>query len=642
MEEENITLEEFSRVVKWFEYSDRMKKVIKQPLIKSLTKEYYFFDSNWIEEFKKAYNYNELKIKFRECKDNIKKNTDNKSIDFTPEQIYFLYKQYCDFRIPKTTKEKLKRIKNDNIIQQKLMLNIKYLNPKKENFTINNYYNNFVLLDQDIFKEFYNVGYYISAQIKFDINIGDGIFIIELQDNCIEVGVFDSVYKFKTIFLFIFSDKEEEKIEIDKIKKNNLIQYLNYYNINTSNLQEIQSQIIRKNEKEIILINLINYNRIKTYQTNKLSSSSEKRRGFTLSDQKCSRMNSIIQILTSIKEIKDYLMSKENIIKEYNHIYILSSTFLKLYNYLYNENIDKEEYKEIEKLKIILNFIDPENDKKSLDQYILFILDILHDELNESEKKKTNQISLLSFDSPFNTENESLNIFSNYYNEYFKSKISELFHFIRKKYIICHQCKESSFYSFQAFPFLIFDLKKVYDFIILQHTEYKQIISAYKNNPDVLNKKIENYLKKKELQPIHISNCFEYYLKSKEFLEYTCKICNANTRYDSNYLIYKSPIYFIIILYREPESTVNLLFDEELNLETYVEKTSNFKKYELIGVLNYFKKNNEDKYYTILRNSESEKKWIKFDDVQMKDVDEKEIFTQTQSTVLLIYKAIQY
>ena len=629
--EENITLDEFKTVIKWFEYSINLKKAIKEPLINSIKKEYFFFNSNWIEAFKKTFRYEELKQQFT-----LYKNKNNINNPLNDNEISILYNKYQAVQISKENKEKIKRINNDLILNPYLRIS--------DNFEIKNYYNNFVLLNPNIYEEL-RKNYYISQSIKRDIILGDGIFIIELPNNCIEIGAFNTIYEYKIILFLIFFDEKEEKEEIEKLKKYKLNGYLKLYDINDTNFSKIESQIIRKkNEKEIILINLMNFNANNNKNNlNKNKSKNDfdisKKRGFINYDKQSSRMNSIFQILTSIKDIKFALENERNLIQEYNHIYILSSILLKLYDHLYG----KEENDEIKKLGIILNFMDPQNANKSLDQYLLFILDTLNDELNKSEKKKTERISLLSYDSPFNTEINSFKIFEEYYRNYYKSAISEMFHLIRKRNIICLQCKLSSLFSFQAFPYLTFDLKIVHEYIITEQTQYRQILNKFKNNEIELNQKKKEYLKAKEFQPIHLINCFEYYLKSKEYLNFECNMCGQITKYSSNNLIFKSPKLLFIILNREPYSNVKLLFDEELNLETYVEMDSKFKKYKLIGVLISLRQdNNDEKYYTILRNSDPMKKWIKFNDEKVEIINDKEVFNQNNIISLLIYEGTKY
>ena len=631
------SLEDFTRVIKWYEFSDKTKKILKENIKNAPKKEYFFISSQWINDFKAIFQYEKLKFEIQSSK--------NKNETLTDKEIENLYQQI----IPQTSisyeqKQKLKIIHNNNILQKNLYVN--------QNCIIKNYYNNFILIDKPMFDEFKKV-YKIDEEIKFDLLLGSGIFIILITDKVIEIGIFsdNSIYQYE-LFLIIFSDEKEQNIETERIKKEGVSNYFRSYDLKR---EEITSKNLRKsNGKEIIIINLknnqnnaknkidFNQNKINIVLNEIKEIDLFKKRGLVNFDKECSRLNSIIQLLTSIKEIKDYLFQNKEEISYLNHIYIVSSTLIKIFEQLYNKEENTEN--NVEKLNYILNFINPIQNKNQtkIDQYLLFILDILHDELNQTNLKEKNQINLTSFESPVNDENESLKVFENYYKEYYKSIIANNFNWIRKKNYMCSSCS-SSLYSFQAFPFIEFDLDKTHEFTIFQHTEFKKIFDDYKGNKNLLIQKQNEYINKKLKVPIHITDCFKYYLNHRESLDINCNSCQQFTQNNCRNFIYKTPNYFCILLNRKEQiDGIKITLCDELKLENFVEKNNEYKRYKLLGLLVYNKLNDSEKHYSaIIRNYDQS--WIKFDnDKKSKVLDEKSIYDSNTNARLLLYKGVKY
>ena len=636
--QEIITLGDFTRVVKWYEYRDNLKKLLKVNIKNSIQKEYFFISSQLINDFKNTFHYEQLKHNIKDFKNNV-----NQLNSTEIENLYLQFKN--KYLISLEQKKKLKMIPNNNILHKELYI--------KDNCIIRNYYDNFTLIDKQTFEEF-KKEYRALDPIKFDILLGSGIFIIEICGNILEVGIFsDDCYSYK-LYFFIYPEANECTVEKEKIIKEGIDNYFIYYNINKD---EIMVKNLRKyNGKEIIVVNLYNY--INYYQANKKVPMEiennimeknvlneldiSKKRGLINIGNKTSRLNSIIQLLTSIKEIRDFLFdenNKQDIVK-YDHIYILSSTLIKIFDQLYT---GKAKDNNVESLNIILNFINPGKSNIHMDQYLLFILDTLHDELNKSQMKKSTQINLISFESPPNTEEQSIQVFQKYYNEYYQSIIADTFNWIRKRNYMCKKCN-SSFYSLQAFPYIEFDLDEIHKYTIQQNTEYKKISNDYNGNKELLEQKRNEYMAKKLKVPIHITDCFKYYLANIETTNMACSTSQQLERYNCRNLIHKTPKYFCMILNRRANTDgINITLSDELNLENYIELNNEYKRYKLFGLLVNTQSNSIEKHYiAIIRNYDQS--WFIFDDEKISKVkDEKMIYNSfTNKTRLVIYKAVKY
>ena len=636
---EIITFGDFTRVIKWYEYRDNLNTILKENIKNQLLKEYYFISSQWINDFRETFHYEQLKHYIT----SFKKNNNNVN-PLTKKHIEILYEQIKDTNfVSLEKKKKLKIIPNNNIIQKELYIN--------DNCIIKNYYNNFILIDKQTLEEF-KKEYKIGDPIKFDILLGSGIFLISISSTILEVGIFsENSYLYK-IFFFKYSDINEYQVEIERITKEGINSYFNYYNIKKDNI--IVENLRKNNGKEIIVINLDNYQinsktpieLKKDIKKNKILNGYDDisiRRGIINLENKTSRLNSIIHILISIKEIRDYLLDKKNRqdIEKYNHIYILSSTLIKIIEQLYSKIEIKENY--VEAFNIILHFLAPGKSNIHMDQYLLFILDTLHDELNKSLFKKTNQINLISFESPLNTEEKSIQVFSVYYNDYYKSIIADNFNWIRKRNYRCQKCS-ISLYSLQALPYIEFDLDEIHKYTFQQHTEYKKIINDYSNNQELLKQRLNEYYNKKLKVPIHITDCFKYYLTKNETTNIVCNTSNQQEKHIFNNCIYKTPKYFCLILNRKPNTDgINIDLSGELQLENYVDDRNEYKKYQLFGILVNTQSNNIEKHYiAIIRNFDNN--WVIFDNDKITKVDnEKKIYNSiSNKTRVLIYKGIKY
>ena len=628
-----ISFEEFTKLLKWYEYTLRIGKAIKAPIEKSIEMEYYLISSTWIENFKNKLNYRSIKEKFIMFKEQ------NKIVDrpLNNNEINYIF-NIIHKNIPlisNSDKEEIKRINNNKNIVQTNLADTKY--------KINYYFNNFVILDRNIFEDIKR-GYFIDECPKKSLYLGDQIFVMKLNYNEIEVGIFQTIYNYKEIILLKYIDEKETNQELEKIKKYGIYDYLSFYKISKEN---IITQIIPNNGKDILLINLKKGMEGKINNPNYIVNQNigldiSYKRGLKNINNNNSRTNSLIQLITSIKEIIDYLQKNKAKFIEFSQIYVLTSTLINVITELYDKTKENQPYN-LSKLKTVINFINPEINStkslKSINEYFLFLMDTLHEELKEKNQDDPIHKGLIKYDKINDTKEKALKNFLNEYNQYYDSIISRNFNWIRQTKIECVECN-NSVYSFQSIPFLEFDLDEIHEYVITHQTEYKQTISKYQNNKKLLVQKISEYRSKKMMQSISLYNCFDFYSKNNYNYKNDkiyCNYCKKETRYIINYFVYNSPNYFFIILTRK--QNINLDYPEEINLETFIEEEKANKKYQLFGTLINSSINNYEKhYYSAIKNVDQT--WKKFDDENVSDIKSKEARNPIYSRVI-VYKSVK-
>ena len=628
-----ISFEEFTKLLKWYEYTLRIYKAIKAPIEKSIEMEYYLISSTWIENFKNKLNYYSIKEKFIMFKEQ------NKIVDrpLNNNEINYIF-NIIHKNIPlisNSDKEEIKRINNNKNIVQTNLADTKY--------KINYYFNNFVILDRNIFEDIKR-GYFIDECPKKSLYLGDQIFLMKLNYNEIEVGTFQTIYNYKEIILLKYIDEKETNQELEKIKKYGIYDYLSFYKISKEN---IITQIIPNNGKDILLINLKKGMEGKINNPNYIVNQNigldiSYKRGLKNINNNNSRTNSLIQLITSIKEIIDYLQKNKEKFLEFSQIYVLTSTLINVITELYDKTKENQPYN-LSKLKAVINFINPEINStkslKSINEYFLFLMDTLHEELKEKNQDDPIHKGLIKYDKINDTKEKALKNFLNEYNQYYDSIISRNFNWIRQTKIECVECN-NSVYSFQSIPFLEFDLDEIHEYVITHQTEYKQTISKYQNNKKLLVQKISEYRSKKMMQSISLYNCFDFYSKNNYNYKNDkiyCNYCKKETRYIINYFVYNSPNYFFIILTRK--QNINLDYPEEINLETFIEEEKANKKYKLFGTLINSSINNYEKhYYSAIKNVDQT--WKKFDDENVSDIKSKEARNPIYSRVI-VYKSVK-
>ena len=567
-----------------------------------ISEEYYLINIKWIKKFKDIFHFstivNNLKKKYKDLNKLQKGHINLKKLP----------------TISKKNREELKIIQNEEILVN-----------DPEDKSISYFYLPFFL----IHPEYYEIileGNIIDERIKCDIYIANKTFAIDLSNNTFEVGVFDSPFSYKVICLLQFAEKVNYKEEKYQIFSLSLFEYLHNNSITEDMLIEypeitrdkfhltrifidekiINKKEIEKNDKKKEVLDISNNLRLNNFESSEST-----------------KLNSIIQMLCSIKEIFNFFMNskKTDEIRKYNHIYILSSFFLEAIKYVNGKSKQDDILK---KMSIIINFFDEDIAKKDITEYLNFILQILHNELLFIPNN-LKQENLISFESALSDRNESLNNFKNYYASIYKSSIiSDLFNWIKEKKVDCYLYNRPLYSSFRTFPLIEFN----FDLLYRNRNQNKDLI-------------------------LDLTNCFIDYQKISIDDNPNIPQCSyCNNIHPLKYIIHNTPPYFIIVLNRKNRDDIRIKYKNILDITSYIDKDSQFKIYQLIGVI----MEEENKYYTIIRDTnkgnilDKIEVWIKFQEnnksiinINESMLDKKsynEVYNPVNSRILL-YKGIK-
>lgn len=336
---------------------------------------------------------------------------------------------------------------------------------------------------------------------------------------------------------------------------------------------------------------------------------SEKRGLCPFEDEQYSRLNSIIQMITSIKEIGETINpgtieeDSVNNIQKFNHIYPFTSFFHKAFLELYEKPKKTGENPSLSQMNIFMKFVNKDISKQRLYNYFLSILGFLHEELVNYPFIIPGKEPLISFNSPFADLDSTKNVFYPYYdNTYQKSIISNLFNWIRREDRYCNKCQITN-YSFQSFPSLLLDLDDIDKFL----TDNKMYLDEKEKKLD-----LQSCLNIYSIV-VHINN------DNKEL----CASCNANLGFRINYSVDTAPPYFIIILNRN--KAINFSYTDEFELPKNNAYISSYvyTKYKLRGVII----KEAEKYSCVIKNLEYKNKegkiieqWRKFTDERARNI----------------------
>jgi len=298
-------------------------------------------------------------------------------------------------------------------------------------------------------------------------------------------------------------------------------------------------------------------------------------------------INSILQCLSQTKPLTNYFLRKSiedlngNIAKEY----------FKLIQKLWSKNIISSSISSNDFIKII----EERNSsfKSGLPGYykefIIFILDNIHNDLKKNKNKNFNNEQLNEYDQK--------NAFNHYYNEFMKecSVISDIFIGTFEKKGICSKFLNNYFskgipisYKYEKFNTLIFPLEKINNYknqLLLGRQEKRNVVT--------------------------LDDCFKY--SQKESLN-NCDYCKEfDLKESSN--IYIAPNILIIILDRGKDilSDIKFEFEETIDITQFVikkEKDEDKMIYNLYAVLTH----NYQNHFVSYCKSPVNKNWYKFDD----------------------------
>lgn len=293
-----------------------------------------------------------------------------------------------------------------------------------------------------------------------------------------------------------------------------------------------------------------------------------------------SYLNSVLQLICSIRNFGSYFLNPKNgdFFEQKVDKYPLSYVIHRLCFHLYPfpETGQREIYHADSVMQILgeYNIIYKNHDEKNPNEFIVFLLDKLHDELNSKKKNKNVEINIDSIKMDKNAIiNQGLKDFMNNNN----SIISNYFSWLEIKNTQCCNCWKN-IYSFQNFQ--TFELN------------------------------ISDCYKSKKIKEIKIENCLEIYEKDKIKKNF-CSYCGNYEKNTTKTTIYSSPNIFIFLLDLNLNSNIKFIIEQQINLNKFIENKAAPLTYELKGIVFY---DQYKKKYNTLCVSPVDKNWYLYDD----------------------------
>jgi len=247
--------------------------------------------------------------------------------------------------------------------------------------------------------------------------------------------------------------------------------------------------------------------------------------------------------------------------------------------------------------------------------FVNFIIMQLHDELNKAKTNYINDNNNIIIDKT--NPQIVLESFVESFKAKYQSIISDIFYAMNNTITECGNC-HIKLYNYDLYYFLEFPLEEVKKF-------------KCPNN-------INNY--------VSILDCFDYDRKINYMTEQNkiyCDYCKMNT--DSTTITYlmTGPEVLILLFNREKgnEFNVKLIFEENLDLNNYIEYKNSGFKYKLIGVITQMGENGmEGNYIAFCREPETNS-WSKYNDTIVTNViDFKKEVINFANPYLLFYQKI--
>ena len=295
-------------------------------------------------------------------------------------------------------------------------------------------------------------------------------------------------------------------------------------------------------------------------------------------------MNATLQCFSNIGRLRAYLLSKEiykNLENEKDTnkklSFALAEVLKNLWEKLEQRFYAPENFKNIISEKNELFKGIAANDPKDL---IIFLLQTIHKELNNPPNNTINYIT------PNETNlNEVFYCFSNEYSNKNKSIISDEFYGYTNSSTTCSFCNYN-INNVQILNILFFPLEEI--------------------------RKFKNYKHKN----VFIIDCFEYYEKTDIYPSFHCNNCKSDSSVYSQTKIVFSPRTLIINLNRGKgiEFSVNIIYEEYLNLRKFILHENSPYYYELIGVICHLGSNDEGGHFIAYCKNSENCEWYKYND----------------------------
>jgi len=299
-------------------------------------------------------------------------------------------------------------------------------------------------------------------------------------------------------------------------------------------------------------------------------------------------MNATLQCFSNIPKLREYLIEKKTyfLLKKYKATHKLSFALAEVIKNLW-EILDKRFYPP-ENFKNVISEMNPlfkgiaANDPKDL---ILFLLENMHKELNSHKSNKDNKDNNNNFSLFNNNFIEEYNCFRQSYINKNKSIISDEFYGFNNTITSCGNCR-FTINNIQVYNILFFPLEE---------------IRKYKNYND---------------NNVKIIDCFEYHTKIDYNQDFYCNSCGQNCGSISQTKLINVPHTLIVNLNRGKglEYNVNIIFDEYLNLNKYINDENSPYYYELIGVICHFGSNDMGGHFIAFCKNYNNCEWYKYND----------------------------
>ena len=291
-----------------------------------------------------------------------------------------------------------------------------------------------------------------------------------------------------------------------------------------------------------------------------------------------SYLNSVLQFLATSKSLSNYFVNPNNtkFFIDNMNLTPLAFVFYRFFSHIYPypETDVPEVYNPETLLKVlgVLNKIYDSKKRRNPNDLVLFILSILHKELNFI------RTHYLTNDS-YTDKQQAIEDYIGNYNKSNRSIISLNFISFEIKSQKCTQCN-NEFFSLRSYETLELDLSNYYTM---------------------------NYN-----HPLTIAKCLEF--QSSKQQQFFCKGCNNYSIINISTKIYSSPSYLIFSLNREnANNLVNVPFfiEENIVLNNFIENQF-FSKYELQAVVSISLRENNK--YVCFGKSPVDQKWYLYND----------------------------
>ena len=555
---------------------------------------YYLVNGNWLNEFKKYYEYDKINEELNNNK-YVKEELNNiiyYSEVINLKQIYSIIKYISPDIISNINNKN----NNDNIIIENMNPNIIEIgyydnSQQKQQIMI---YNNFEISNIEIIQSFNsnnnNIEKYFSQCYicdkyiiinflqKSDINNKNISMIGKLDENSIFIAkyllIYDTSEGQNLHIKTIIKDLDTYLKELQLLNKSAPITNDNYEIIGTIvDLEEKKKKTIREYFKSCPHIGLQNI-------------------GATC------YMNATLQCFSNIEKFVDFFKYNPQIDIVIQNNNNLSYSFKLLIEKLWPNNYDINNYKfyapnefkdKISKMNPLFEGI-AANDAKDL---VNFIIMTLHEELNKVENKidinneiidqRNQQLIFNNFMRNFTSKNQSI--------------ISDLFYSMNCTITECFNC-QTKIYNYQIYFFIIFPLEEV-----------RKFKNQFNNNQ------------------VNIYDCFDYDKKVSIMTgnnSIYCNYCKINCNGSMFTYLVTGPEILILLLNRGIgiEFNVKINFVEYLNLYNYIEYKDTGFNYKLIGVITHIGESSMSGHFIAYCRDPITEEWYKYNDCIVSEVND--------------------